>query len=543
MIYCATVASIHAEEWNNMSTYEVVVVGGGQNSLSAAAYAAAAGMKVLVLDKNSQIGGGAVSRELTKPGFIHDSHAGQMVLIMANPLIARDELGLKSKFGLKFSQPDVGHATVFDDGTYLCTDFSVDKTCKSIAKFSERDAEAYRRLVKQAEAMSDLFVSGLFKPPLPFGGFMAMLDQSLDGQQLIGSLLKSAYDVVCELYEHEKVRIHFLKWVSELMIGPEEKGTGVVPLFLAAMQHKYHPGAVVGGSQKLSDAVVDCIRHHGGEVRTDSSVVKIQSAGGKVKGVVLASGETIGASKAIIANVHPWLLGEMIEGIDSGVAARAKAVRLSAFGAVNTHWALKEAPKYKAGAEVDNAAVVEPAPSSMLRFRQHFDQMRYGRLPDSINASVQHNSNWDRTRVPNGQGAALYLYHFVPFKFAGKELPYWDEVKEQVKLEVLQRYQGITTNMGSDNILGSAIETPYDMHRWSPSFQNGDLMGIGTYIDQWNGRRPTPELAQYRMPGIAGLYLSGPFMHPGGTVTGGGRAVALQLFGDLGVNYSRIIST
>jgi len=526
-----------------MSKHDVIVVGGGQNSLTAAAYLAAAGMKVLVLDKNPVPGGGAVSREVTTPGFVHDTHAGQMVLIMANPLIANDELGLKSKFGLKFSQPDVGHATVFDDNTYLCTDFSVDKTCQSIAKFSTRDAEVYRRFVAQAQGMSDLLVSGLFKPPLPFGGFMAMMDQSLEGQQLVGLLLKSAYDVVCELYEHEKVRIHFLKWVSELMIGPEEKGTGIVPLFLAAMQHKYHPGAVVGGTQKLSDALVACIRHHGGEVRLNSEVVKVHSTGGRIKGVTLASGERLEAGKAVVANVHPWMLGELIEGIDAGVAARAKAVRLSAFGAVNTHWALKEAPRYKAGPEVDAAAVVEPAPSTMQRFREHFDQMRYGRIPDSINASVQHNSNYDRTRVPNGQGASLYLYHFVPFKLAGNDLAYWDEVREQVKEDMLERYRGITTNMGADNVIAGAIETPYDMHKWSPSFQNGDLMGVGTYIDQWMGRRPTPELAQYRVPGIEGLYLSGPFLHPGGTVTGGGRATAMQLMGDLGVRYDRLMST
>lgn len=525
-----------------MSKYEVIVVGGGQNSLTAAAYLAAAGMKVLVLEKNALAGGGAVSREITAPGFVHDTHAGQMVLIMANPLIARDELGLQSKFGLKFSQPEVGHATVFDDNSYLCTYFSVDKTCESIAKFSPRDADAYRAFVGQAQAMSELLVSGLFKPPLPFGGFMAMMDQSLEGQQLVSALLKSAYTVVCELYEHEKVRIHFLKWVSELMVGPEENGTGIVPLFLAAMQHKYHPGAVVGGTQKLSDALVACIHHHGGEVRTNSEVVRVHSSGGKVSGVTLASGETLSATKAVVANVHPWLLDTMIEGVDPGVAARAKSVRLSAFGAVNTHWALKEQPKYKAGPEVDAAAVVEPAPSTMEHFRRHFDQMRYGHIPDSINASVQHNSNYDRTRVPNGQGASLYLYHFVPFKLAGHDLAYWDDVKESVKEDMLERYRKITTNMGADNIIGSAIETPYDMHRWSPSFQNGDLMGIGTYIDQWMGRRPTPELAQYRVPGIAGLYLSGPFLHPGGTVTGGGRATAMQLMGDLGVRYDRLMS-
>lgn len=522
--------------------HEVIVVGGGQNSLTAAAYLAAAGLKVLVLDKNPIVGGGAVSRDVTAPGFVHDTHAGQMVLIMANPLITNDELGLKSKFGLEFSQPSAGHVTVFDDETFISTHFSVDDTCGSIARFSEKDAEAYRGLVKRAEAMGNLFVSGLFKPPLPFGGFMSMLDQSLEGQQMIGSMLQSAYDVVCGLYEHEKVRIHFLKWVAEMMVGPEEKGTGIVPVFLAAMQHRFHPGCVVGGTQKLSDALVACIRHHGGEVRADSEVVKIHTSGGKASAVTLATGERLEASRAVVANLHPWLLGELVEGIDAGVATRARAVRLSAFGAVNTHWALREAPKYKAGPEVDAAAVVEPAPATMPRFRRHFDQMRYGQIPDSINASVQHNSNHDRTRVPNGQGASLYLYHFVPFKLADRELSYWDEVKEQVKEDMLERYRRITTNMGPENIIGGAIETPYDMHRWSPSFQNGDLMGIGTYIDQWLGRRPTPELAQYRVPGITNLYLAGPCFHPGGTVTGGGRATAMRVLGDLKIKYDRIMS-
>lgn len=181
-------------------------------------------------------------------------------------------------------------------------------------------------------------------------------------------------------------------------------------------------------------------------MRANSEVVRVHTACGKAAGVTLASGETLSASKAVIANAHPWQLGELIEGMDEGVAARASATRLSSFGAVNTHWALKEAPKYKAGPVVNSAAVVEPAPSTMLRFRQHFDQMRYGQIPDSINASVQHNSNYDRTRVPNGEGASLYLYHFVPLKLTGKELSYWDEVKEDVKEDVLRRYSPRTSN-------------------------------------------------------------------------------------------------
>jgi len=524
-----------------MAKHDVIVIGAGQNSLTAAAYLAASGLSVLVLDKNPIPGGGAVSREVTRPGFIHDTHAGQLVTIMANPLIVSDELKLMSRFGLKFVHPDVAHATVFDDHSHICTHFGLDDTCSSIARFSPRDAEAHRAFVAGMAGLGELFVSGMFRPPLPFGQFFALLDQSQEGQALIGALLQSAYDVVCQIYEHEKVRIHFLKWVSELMIGPEEKGTGVVPYFLAAIQHKFKSGCVVGGTQKLSDSLVACIRHHGGEVRTDSLVTRVETSGGRIQAVVLAHGERLTASRAIIANTHPWQLGDMVQGIDAGLAARARNVRLSAFGAVNTHWALREAPKYKAGPEVDAAACVEPAPSTMPRFRRHYDQLRYGRIPDSINASVQHHSNYDRTRVPDGRGATLYLYHFVPFELEGKGLEHWDVVREEVKNEVLQRYQGVTTNMTSDNIIAGTIETPYDMARWSPSFQRGDIFGIGTYLDQWSGRRPTPELAQYRVPGIEGLYLSGPFMHPGGTVTGGGRATAMQVLEDLRIDYAKLM--
>ena len=526
-----------------MSKHEVIIVGGGHNSLTAAAYLAALGLKVLVLDKNPIPGGGVVSREVTLPGFVHDTHAAQMILIMANPLIANDELGLKSRYGLKFALPDISHATVFEDNSYICTYFDLDATCSSIAKISPQDAQAHRAMVKKMQAMGGLLLAGMFRPPPPFGQLMAMLDQSVEGRELIGYMLQSAFDVINSIYEHDKVRIHFLKWVSELMIGPEENGTGITPLFLAAIQHTYKGGPVIGGSQKLSDSLVQCIRANGGEVRQDSEVIEIIHGGGKVKGVVLADGERLEATRAVVANVHPWLLGDLVKGVDAGVVRRARATRLSSFGALNSHWALKEAPRYKAGSEVDQAAVVEPTVSDMQEFRRHYYQLQHGQIPESMNGSVHCHSRYDRTRVLGGQGAALYLYHFVPFELAGHGIEHWDVVKDEVKSEIMRRLQPYTTNMSEDNILASYVETPYDMNKWSPSFQKGDIFGIGTYIDQWMGRRPTPDLAQYRVPGIQGLFLAGPFMHPGGAVTGGGRATAIQVLGDLGINYNKLIST
>ncbi|MEM9398511.1 MAG: FAD-dependent oxidoreductase, partial [Pseudomonadota bacterium] len=130
------------------SSYDAIVVGAGHNSLTTAAYLAKSGLSVCVLEKNEIVGGGVVSREITAPGFVHDTHATGMILIMANPMIANDELELKSRFGLEFDNPDGTYVSMFDDETWLGTYVDLDTTCESIAKFSQKDAETYRAFVQ-----------------------------------------------------------------------------------------------------------------------------------------------------------------------------------------------------------------------------------------------------------------------------------------------------------------------------------------------------------------------------------------------------------
>jgi phytoene dehydrogenase-like protein len=84
-----------------------------------------------------------------------------------------------------------------------------------------------------------------------------------------------------------------------------------------------------------------------------------------------------------------------------------------------------------------------------------------------------------------------------------------------------------------DNIIGRSVESPLDMEKYSPSFPHCDICGVGLFASQSMGRRPTPELGHYIVPAIKDLYLVGPFMHPGGGVIGGGRAVAIRMFQDM----------
>ncbi|RAR57893.1 phytoene dehydrogenase-like protein [Paraburkholderia unamae] len=522
-------------------SYDLIVVGAGQNALTAAAYLSKAGLKVLVLEKNGQVGGGVVSKAVTAPGFMHDTHATTMVLVMANPMIASDELGLLSKFGLSFA--DTGdapfHATAFDDGTALFTYTDLDKTCQAIAEVSPVDAEAHRSLVQRMMPMSELFLSGTFKPPLPFGQFISLLEQSREGRELVSAMLKSSYDVICEIYTHEKVRLHFLKWASELMIGPEEKGTGVTPYFLAAIQHRKKAGIVVGGSQSLADSLKRCIEHYGGEVRTNALVTEYIVSNGRCTGVKLEDGETLSASRAVIGGIHPHDLGKFLPGLDPYLIDQGRKVQLSQFGAVNTHWALNEAPKYKADARCNTAVCTEVVPADMARFRKTFDNMRYGRMPDDFNAVIQVHTNHDPSRAPAGKHT-LYLYTFAPLLLADGGLAGWERKRDEVKEWVITEYSKYCTNMDESNIIAGYAETPLDMQNWNPNFRNGDIFGVGSYIHQWSGRRPFSEIAQYAVPGIGGLYLSGPFQHPGGAVTGGGRATAIKVMQDLGIKLAGI---
>lgn len=522
--------------------FDVVVVGAGHNPLIAAAYMAKAGLSVLVLEKNSWIGGGVVTRELTLPGFKHDPHSTVHNLIQANPLIMKDELGLKSKFGLDYIRPEVSFASVYDDGTSLLTYYDLDKTCESIAQFSRRDAEVYRAHIGRVSKLIPMFANGLFMPPAPFGTFLAMLEQSPEGRDLMGVMHKSAFDIIDGLFESDKAKIHFLKISSEAMSGPEEKGTGLVFNMLTGFLHTYQGAFPRGGSGALTDALAACLQSYGAEIRTDSDVRRILVEGGKAQGVELASGEKIMAKRAVIASIHPHVLGEYVEGLDERLIANAKDTQHSGYSSINSHYALNEAPRYKAMQGLPPAALVECLPARMEDFRTEFDDLRYGRLPKHPSLVCGTHTNFDPSRAPAGK-ATLYLYSFAPYELAEGGAASWDEVKEQVADSLLETFRKYTDNMDASNILARHVESPLDYERTSRTFRRGDISGIGRYLNQFLGRRPTPELAQYAVPGATGLYLSGPFMHPGGGVIGGGRPTARKIAGDLGINFDQLVAS
>src|ERR1700727_1528153 len=160
------------------TTADIVCVGSGHNGLVAAAYLAAAGKKVLVLERNEWFGGGVVTRELTVPGFRHDQHSMAHIFIQANPLLLNDDLKLKARYGLRYVFPELPMMSVFEDGTTLGLYRDRQRSYGDIAKFSRGDTDAYRRMSEQAKTWLPMLTGSLYAPPMPLGASFAMLDQS-----------------------------------------------------------------------------------------------------------------------------------------------------------------------------------------------------------------------------------------------------------------------------------------------------------------------------------------------------------------------------
>ncbi|MBS0611760.1 MAG: NAD(P)/FAD-dependent oxidoreductase [Proteobacteria bacterium] len=525
------------------ASYDIVAMGAGHNGLVAAAYLAKAGKKVLVLERKAYPGGGVATRQLNAPGYWHDEHSSVHIMIQGNPMLRQDELGLLSKHGLKYHYSPVPHATIFPDQSTLFSYKDLDKTCECFARVSPKDAETYREFTKLSQQILEFFLPGLYAPPPPLGELVAMLDRSEQGRLMLDFMSRDCLDLVNQLYESDKIKIHLLRLVSENLQCPNELGTGMGVLLMPGIIHTYGVSQPVGGSGKLTEALVRCIESYGGEVRCNAEVARIMTSGGRASGVRLTSGEEISAKDAVIGAIHPHVIRRFVDGVPEPVLKRAERAALAPFSIMVSHYALKEKCRYYAGEEVGYATMLELVDAERLdEVVADFDDLRRGLITRRRLCAGGDESICDPTRAPPGAG----IFHgitFAPYtvrdpRWAGR---HWDEFKEEIGDLSLAHYRKFVSNLTSDNIIARTVVSPVDLERNSPnSMMRGDLHGVAPYFYQSAGHRPTPDLGQFTVPGVERLYLAGPFQHPGGGVYGAGRATAIRMFEQLGMDFSAV---
>ncbi len=523
-----------------MEKHDVVVVGGGHNGLIVAAYLAKAGLDVCVVERQDKVGGGVVTREVTLPGFKQDTISTQHGSIQANPLIHQDELGLKSKYGLKYIRPDIQMVFIFSDDSSLIIHQDIDKTCESIRQFSKQDAESYSKFCAYSTKIAKAGQVAYFSPPPPFGRMVSFLDSSEAGQEYYRVIMSSAIDIAEEWFESDQMKAAMTRWVCENLYGPRDKGSAN---YINSFPFFHGRGMQIpeGGSGALAEALEACIKDNGGTIKVSTSVKAVKVEAGEVKGVILDTGEEIMADKAVVSNLHvKQLFLDMIkpEDLPEGFPEKVRRIKQGNVSPLLQLFALNEAPKYKAGGDVNLACniIIVPTTEELLRA---FDDCSFG-IPFASSPAVVCNTLYDPTRAPEGKHT-LYVYHLEPYDLKDGGAARWDEVKEEIADRVLETLRQHTTNMTSDNILARWTSSPLDFNRYNPAYIKGDYNHFPLSVTQSYGNRPLPGWGQFRMP-VKKLYICGPSAHPGGGVWGGGRATVQVIMEDLNIDFKKVIS-
>ncbi|MGH9064491.1 MAG: phytoene desaturase family protein [Acidimicrobiales bacterium] len=521
-------------------TFDVVVAGAGHNSLVAAAYLARAGLRCLVLEARPTIGGDTSSEERTVPGFVHDSCSTAHNLIQASPILADDELHL-AEHGLEYLHPDPVVHVPFPDGSAITQWRDPDRTAGELARFSQKDAAAYVRLLADYDQVAPIYGRYRYTP----AGWGPSLEELLlggpDGSKWARRAAMSAWDVISREFEDEHVRA-FMAWMAFMTLQPLDRpGGGMLAYSLVSGRQRHSWVLPKGGSGALPAALARCIEAHGGEIRTGRRVVRLCVEGDRCVGVETEDGERFLSSVAVLSSIHVKHLVEMADpeawGEDFLFGVETWQPGVSMFVA---HYATAAPPHFSVdgGERVSVAAGIVSSAERLLRVGRY---VRRGQVAtDDPVLLVLCPTVEDRSRAPEGCHT-LKVIGFQPYELPeGPER--WDAIKGEVAAAHLAQLRRFAPNLTDDVIRHEEVVSPLDLerqnaHNWHGSCHGGD-MGPAQ-----SGRlRPVPGWADHRMP-IPGLYQTGSTTHPGGSVSGApGRNAAMVMLADLGRSIEEVVA-
>ncbi|MDA5193870.1 phytoene desaturase family protein [Govanella unica] len=512
---------------------DVIIIGGGHNGLACCAQLTKAGLSVILVERNSWLGGATGTKEVTLPGFRHDLYGSSHVWIHANPYF-REILPELEEHGLEYIWSKdlvTGHPTKTGPGIVVYKD--VDKTCASIAQYSEADAKRYREIYDGFVEIKDGFIKGMFSPPSPPSYLPAVMENSRAGLRMLRDYNLSARAFVEENFEHPEVRNVILGWALAPQITPDQEAVGQTFYIMIPGVHEYGQAIPKGGSQMLAEALANYSRAHGAKIMTDAGIEQILVTDGTATGVRLSDGRELHASKAVVSSLDPrQTFLKLIDSdcLDPSVITMAKAFSYGNIGVFRSHYALNEAPRFKNGDEMSQTTF-QRIFYSVEDTRAHYADIALGVPPRNPFIWTACWTLQDPSRAPEGKHT-LIIDTFVPHTLASGES--WDDAKHDFAALILSKLREYTDNMGPENILGEYVDTPLSIERANACLVGGTSTGGERTLSQTGYFRPMPGYSQYRGP-LKNFYLTGASCHPGGGITAMGMVTANEMLEDFGI--------
>jgi phytoene dehydrogenase-like protein len=450
---------------------------------------------------------------------------------------AMEDLDLSSH-GAHYLRPPVQVGLALSDGRALTLHTDRRRTLASIARFSARDAAAWERMDDDYhEFMHTLVLPALYAAPAKPSEPLMALEGSPEGMRYLGLSRSTPADVVSGAFESEAVRAAILFQLAVPRgVVTDYAGLGMlVPLVVTGVEASH---LARGGSHAIAHALWRALLRSGGRVRGMHEVKRIVVEGGRAVGVELATGERVAADKAVVSAIDlPQTLLRLLDPqvLSNDLRARARAFKLDEFSLFGVHLALREPPRYRAAeddADLDQAFKVAIGFEGLHDFQELWSQVRAGALPTPPRLYACCPTLHDPSQAPAGYHTA-FCWAPAPYELAGGQS--WDDHAAAYADLCLEAWSQAAPNLGGDNLLARRVLSPLDVERKLTSMPRGGVFHGRMTFDQIEAFRPMPEMADGRTP-VAGLYLGGACIHPGGGILGAcGYIAAGTVLSDLNI--------
>jgi phytoene dehydrogenase-like protein len=526
------------------TSYDAIVVGGGHNGLTNAAYLSKSGLRVLVLEQRHLVGGAAITEEL-RPGFNFTTFSYALSLL--RPEIVH-ELNLVEHGFMPLMMPGDFHPT--GDGDYLLFGDDEDQNVEMIRRHSRRDADAYGRYNYDLDRVIQT-VRPLFDNPPPdiFGsdpedqadvGWMLKHLGSVDRKTIhdtVRMLTGSAADMLDDYFEYEPLK-GYLASSSSIgnRIGPMAGGSGLVLLYHKMGEHDGHLGSWSfhkGGNGGFTQVLARAAQSFGAEIELNAHVDHVLTRDGKAVGVVLADGTELTAPVVVSALDARHTFLDLVDPreLPDDLVDNVQRIRYRGTSA-KVNFALDAMPEFpglRGAAPFGGFINIGP---TMEYLERAYDAAKYGWYSERpfIDGAMQ--SVIDPDMAPPGKHVLSCFVQHAPYELKGPDGARvdWETERENfgdVTQAVLEEHFPGFGKL----VLQREVVTPADIERVTGLSEGNIFMGE-FLAPQMYFFRPAPGWSQYATP-IEGYYQCGSGTHPGGCVIGSpGRFASQRILRD-----------
>ncbi|MEX2375425.1 MAG: NAD(P)/FAD-dependent oxidoreductase [Dehalococcoidia bacterium] len=526
-----------------MSEYDAIILGGGHNGLVAANYLAAAGLRIVIAEKNDFVGGPAARREFM-PGYFSTITNSPGSL---EPMIVND-MKLE-QFGLTFVRPNPTLVHPLAESPPFIGWRERERTEQILESFSPGESRRYNALNEYLQRFADQLGISLFREPPTLKELVRNLDAIEDQEAFSRIVLGSAR----ELFEYFELSPQSQALMSPLavvsgIVGPSTPGTPfnlmmrALSLASVASPDEHDPrrmplrgstGLPVGGMGAIIDAMVASVTSHGVTILNNKAADRIFTKGDKVCGVSFSDGSVLEAP-IVVSAINPHLTVDILESDDERWSAiahkrRTQPLRGKAFKIV---LALDDFPRYAfARDEVEAKALASAqlrvAPS-VEYLEESYADMLLGRVPKNPVIWGLCSSMTSPGLAPEGKHVLSLNIGNAPYHLKDTT---WADERERLfsrVLNILEEWMPNIRSIVTDSSMLDADEFEAEYGLVQANISHGDMLPFRQF---W--MRPFPGLQNYRTY-TDGLYLSGNGCWPGNFVSGiAGHNTARAVLSDL----------